>query len=282
MKALRILLTYLIFGLVSANSVQAQEPELINPYVIPTTEDHDSLRFAVVIPPSYENSSRSYPVIYYMHGMNRYYAGPRAQWIASFFNKQFEEQLLPEFIMVFIDGGEGYWMDHVDGEPLLETAIMKFLIPHMDANYRTDPSKRLTMGYSLGGNGSVFFYARHPDMFTAAISLDGGIITYEDWLSRTGGRTDIISNADYFYEYGSPYEWVKRNRESLLEKPDTSIFLSAAFLKEANKGFLSILEEQGIPAKYIEVNCTHEFGCVFSKSQEELLRFMASRLDGAQ
>jgi enterochelin esterase-like enzyme len=262
--------------------MSAQEPDLIKQCVIPATVEHGAIRFGVMLPPSYENHHGPYPVLYYMHGMNHYYLSPRAHWIASFFHKQFAEEQLPEFIMVFIDGGEGYWMDHFDGDPMLETEIVNCLIPDMDKNYRINPSLRLTMGYSLGGIGAVYFYAKHPELFAGAISLDGGILTYEDYLYRTGGRPEIISNEEYFYEYGSPYEWVKRNRDSLVEKQDTSLFLSAALLKEANKEFLSILQEQGIPAKYIEVDCAHEFECVFSESQEELLRFKAKKLKPAQ
>lgn len=274
------LFSFLALGLVCTVSLCAQESDLIKQIVIPATDEHSTIRYGVMAPPSYENNSRSYPVIYYMHGMNRDYAGPRAHWIASFFNKQFKEGQLPEFIMVFIDGGEGYWMDHYDGAPLLETEIVNYLIPEMDKNYRTNPSKRLTMGYSLGGNGAMYFYTKHPELFAAAISLDGGIIRYEDFLSRTGGRPEIISDSDYFYEYGSPYEWVKRNCKALIEKPDTSILLTAGFIIDANKEFLSVLEENEIPAKFVEFGYDHEFGYVFSESQEELLKFMAEKLAG--
>ncbi len=279
MRYFRIIFCYLFLGLVYTNSICAQEPDLLERCVIPATDEHVEINFGILMPPSYENNPKSYPVIYYLHGMNRYYAGPRAQWIASFFDKQFAKGQLPEFIMVFIDGGEGWWMDHYDGDPMLETEIVNYLIPHMDQNYRTLPSKRLTMGYSIGGNGAVFFYTKHPELFAATISLDGGIITYDDLLNRMGERPEIISDEDYFFEYGSPYGWVKRNREALIDKPDTSILLTAGFIIDANKEFLSVLENQEIPAKLVEFGYDHEFGYVFSESQDELLKFIAKRLD---
>jgi len=223
----RILLCCLLLGFPARNSISAQESELLKPWVIPETDEHGPILFGILLPPSYEDHSQAFPVIYYMHGMNQYYLAPRAQWIASFFIEQFTEEQFPECIMVFIDGGEGWWMDHYDGDPMLETEIVNYLIPHVDQNFRTLPSKRLTMGYSMGGNGAVFFYTKHPELFSAAISLDGGIVTYDDYLYRTGGRADIISDEDYFFEYGSPYGWVKRNREALINKADTSILLTA-------------------------------------------------------
>ena len=173
-------------------------------------------------------------------------------------------------------------MDHFDGDPMLETEIVNYLIPLIDNKYRTIPSKRLIMGYSMGGNGAAFFYTKHPELFAAAISLDGGIVSYEDYLYRTGGRPEIISDEDYFLEYGSPYGWIKRNRKALIEKPDTSILLTAGFLIDANKEFLTVLEDYEIPAKFVEFGYDHEFGYVFSESQEELIRFITDRLNPAQ
>ena len=279
MKHSGYLIGCLVFGLFCAVSICAQEPSSIKPCAIPVMKADDSIRFGVALPPSYEEVSRSYPVIYYMHGANRYYLGPRAQWIASFFHEQFTEGQLPEFILVFIDGGEGYWMNHYDGDPQLETEIVSYLVPYMDKNYHTDPASRLTMGYSMGGNGAIFFFAKHPELFTAGASLDGGIVTYEEYLARTGGRPEIISDADYFYEYGSPYEWVRRNNEALKAKQDTCIFLSTALLKEANKEFLSVLEEEGIPARFIELDdLNHDFGYVFSGSEDALMQFLIKKL----
>ena len=268
----------LVWGFLWFAPLHAQESSLIQPFSIPVQEGNDSIRFGVVLPPSYAETDHPYPVIYYMHGANRYYVGPRAQWIASYFNEKFTGGLLPEFILVFIDGGEGYWMNHYDGDPQLETAIVNDLIPFMDSNYRTDRARRVTMGYSLGGNGAIFFFTKHPELFAAGVSLDGGIVTYEDYLVRTGGRPEIISDEDYFNEFGSPYGWVNRNREALIAKQDTCIFLSAALLKEANSEFASLLRIEGISFKYIELKyLDHEFGYVFSGSEEALMQFLSEK-----
>lgn len=279
MKNFTTLLFALLAVMMQMQSICAQESDILEECTIPATDKHGVIKFGILVPPSYESSTGDYPVIYYLHGGNQYYLAPRAQWIASFFNSQYTEGQLPECIMVFIDGGEGFWMDHYDGDPMLETEIVNYLIPHMDQNYRTIPSMRLIMGYSMGGNGAVFFYTKHPDLFAAAISLDGGIVTYDDYLYRTGGKPQIISDEDYFFEYGSPYGWVKRNLKAIIEKPDTSILLTAGFLIDANKEFLSILEEHEVPAKFVEFGYGHEFGYVFSESQEELLKFISKTLD---
>jgi hypothetical protein len=49
-------------------------------------------------------------------------------------------------------------------------------------------------------------------------------------------------------------------------------------LKQAKKAFLFSLEAEGIPAKEINVNCTHEFACVFAESLNDLIKLIASEL----
>jgi len=71
---------------------------------------------------------------------------------------------------------------------------------------------------------------------------------------------------------------VKKNRKALIEKPDTSILLTAGFLIDPNMEFLSVLEDEAIPVKFVEFGYDHEFGYVFSQSQDELLKFIAKRL----
>lgn len=201
MKNDKLLICCLLLGLVLTDTICAQESALLHKDTIPATEQYGSINYAILLPPSYENSAGPYPVIYYLHGLNRHYAGPRAQWIAAFFNKQFIEKQLPEFIMVFLDGGEGFWCDHADV--------------------------------------AVSIYARHPELFAATISLDGPLITWEDFLYFQGDQPDVFGTAEYYYEYGSPNKWMKQNRKALLAKPDTSIFLTAGFLIDANKKILS-------------------------------------------
>jgi S-formylglutathione hydrolase FrmB len=269
-------------GLTVLNPTLAQDPYLVKQCVIPETNEHGEINFGIMVPPSFEKESVSYPLIFYLHGMNNYYAGPRAQWIASYFQKQITEGQLPDFLMVFVDGQDGFWCDHHDGDPLLETELVKYLIPYLDKNYPTNPSKRLIMGFSAGGNGAITFYAKHPELFKGVISLDGGIISHEDFLYRIGEKPDIIGDESYFYEYCSPYKWVKRNRHALIDKADTSILLTAGFILDANKEFLSVLKEQEIPAKLVEFGYDHEFRYVLSQSEDELMRFINKRLNQVQ
>ena len=273
------LISSLVFELFWSTTLLAQDQTLIRHCVIPETSEHDTIEFGLMLPPSYKNNDQSYPVIYYLHGLNGSYSDWKAQRVAEFFSRHSLDGDIPECILIFPDGEEGFWCDHYDGDPLLEKEIIEFLIPFITQNYSVDTTKRLIMGWSAGGFGAMYFFAKHPELFKAVISLDGPIISWEEFVSFQGEKPQIINNSEYYYKFASPNEWIVRNKNIVREKPDTSIFLAASFFKEYHQNFLSILKDQEIPFKYKELNCNHEFGCVFSQTSNDLLFFLSKTLE---
>lgn len=53
-----------------------------------------------------------------------------------------------------------------------ERAVLD-LLDFLGSSYRIDPERVLVTGYSMGGMGTWYLAARHPDRFTAAIPLAG-------------------------------------------------------------------------------------------------------------
>ena len=172
MKFLVSLLSSLIFGLFWFTTLFAQDQSLIRHSVIPATEEHDTIKFGVMIPPSYQDNGKRYPVIYYLHGSNGQYSGWQAHMVAEFFTEHSLNRDIPECIIVFPDGREGLWWNHYDGDPLLEKEVIDILIPHIGLNYPVDVEKQLIMGWSAGGAGTMNFFSKHPALFKACISLD--------------------------------------------------------------------------------------------------------------
>lgn len=272
------LVFYLVFELFCHSNLFAQDHDLIMNGQIPETNEHNEIRFGILLPPSY-NNEKIYPVIYYLHGLNGSYSGRQEQNTAEFFKTHSSNGDIPECIIVFPDGKEGFWCDHFDKNPLLEKEIFEFLIPFINQNYSVDTTKNLIMGWSSGGVGAMYFFAKHPELFKAVISLDGAIISWEEFVSFQGVKTQIIHNSEYYYEFASPNKWIVRNKNMVIEKSDTSIFLVASLFKESHQYFLSILKDQEIPFKYKELNCNHEFGCVFSQTSNDLLFFLSKTFE---
>ena len=272
-------ISILAFVLFRSSTILAQDHSVIKRCSIPETIEHDRIEYGVMLPPSYKNNGQSYPVIYHLHGLTGHYSDWKSQSVAEFYTGLFSNGTIPECILVFPDGEEGFWFNHYDGDPLLDKEIVEYLIPHVDSHYSVDIDKRLIMGWSAGGAGAVTIFSKHPKLFKASISLDGSIMSWEEFQYFQGDKPHIVNNSDYYYQNASPYEWVVTNTSIIAEKQDTAFFLAAAFLAQHHQNLLSILKEQQIPFIYKELDCKHEFGCVFSEISDDLISFLKMILE---
>ncbi|MGG2202048.1 alpha/beta hydrolase [Paenibacillus validus] len=67
----------------------------------------------------------------------------------------------------------------VDGTGRFEDYILQDLIPTIDHEFRTiaDRSKRAVCGLSMGGYGAFALALRNPDVFSAAASISGALVS---------------------------------------------------------------------------------------------------------
>jgi enterochelin esterase-like enzyme len=130
--------------------------------------------YHIYLPPSYASSSDRFPVLYWLHG-----AGSDENAglpIAEMFDKAIAAGQMKPAIMVIPNGGKR--SEYRDWEPqkvLPETFIIRELIPYVDANYRTikDRRGRWVEGMSMGGNGSLKFALKFPDLFSSVVAYAG-------------------------------------------------------------------------------------------------------------
>jgi len=133
---------------------------------------HKGIKCMVITPSDYKKSTKTYPVLYLLHG----YAGNFARWLTvapQLRNKADEMQL----IIVCPDGGYGSWYidSPADSSVRYETFTSKELINHIDSSYKTinDRAHRAITGLSMGGHGGLYLAIRHRDLFGAAGSISG-------------------------------------------------------------------------------------------------------------
>jgi len=138
--------------------------------------------YCIYLPPDYEKyKTRNYPVIYHLHG-----AGgneTRSVYSASVLHEAIVAGRAPEIIMVFPNGGRfTMYQDSGDGRFMAETMMIKELIPHIDANYRTlaDRNARCIEGFSMGGRGSTNLAMKHPLMFGSLFNQSGNVYHVSD------------------------------------------------------------------------------------------------------
>ena len=130
----------------------------------------------VFTPPVYEaGKGQRFPVLYWLHGTGG--GLPGIPQLSAFFDRAIQDGHIPPMLVVFPNGlPGGMWCDSKDGGTPIETVLIKELIPHIDATYRTIAARegRIIEGFSMGGYGAARLGLKHPQLFGAVSILAGG------------------------------------------------------------------------------------------------------------
>lgn len=169
-------------------------------------------KYAIYLPPDYESSQRSYPVLYLLHGGGDDQTG----WV------QFGEVLIiadaaiksgqaTAMIIVMPDANTGRrgYLNDIKGEWRYEDFFFQEFMPFIEKTYRIKPDKhyRAVAGLSMGGEGTFIYALHHPELFSSACPLSAGTgpKNLEEMNSgRWKQNTEGVSNADkevYFKRY---------------------------------------------------------------------------------
>ena len=173
--------------------------------------------YTVYLPDGYDTDTRSYPVVYLLHG----WSGQDTDWVrfgdAAFVaDRLISTNAVPPLILVMADAGNSWYVDGPD-YGRFEAAFLG-LIEHVDATYRTVPerSSRAVAGLSMGGYGTARFAIKYPERFAAAAVMSGAI--FPEVPADAG---ELFAEA-----FGSPIDRSRYRRElpeTLLRRwtPDT-------------------------------------------------------------
>ncbi len=136
--------------------------------------------FAIYLPPDYDTSQRSYPVLYLLHGAGDDQTG----WVQFGEVLKITDQAIKNgtatpMIIVMPDAYTkrlGYFND-IRGDWNYEDYFFEELMPYVEGKYRIKSSKefRAVAGLSMGGGGSFMYALHRPDLFSAACPLSAYI-----------------------------------------------------------------------------------------------------------
>ncbi|MCP4258795.1 MAG: esterase family protein [Planctomycetes bacterium] len=133
-------------------------------------------KYAIYLPPDYETSQRSYPVLYLLHGGGDDQTGwvqfGEVKYIAD---KTIKKGKATPMIIVMPDassGKRGYTND-AKGEWRYEDFFFEEFIPFIEKTYRIKSEKRYRAiaGLSMGGGGTFYYALHRPDLFRTACPL---------------------------------------------------------------------------------------------------------------
>jgi enterochelin esterase-like enzyme len=177
---------FLFFALAFISTAIAQQkpvwvlPEVNAPRVQRVVFDSKSagepVSFHVLAPESYAtDKQRRFPVIYWLHGTGGGLGGVVP--LAAHFDRAMKAGKLPPCLVIFANGlMESLWCDSKDGRQPVETIVVRELVPHVDAHFRTVARRegRLIEGFSSGGYGAGRYAMRYPEVFGAVSMLGAG------------------------------------------------------------------------------------------------------------
>lgn len=144
------------------------------------------VEYSIYLPPDYQTSQRSYPVLYLLHG----YSDDETGWI------QFGEANLiadkgiangdyPPCIIVMPDGKVTWYVNSFDGRDPWEDMFISEFIPFIEKQYRGRGGKefRAIAGLSMGGYGALTLSMRNPDLFSSCVAMSSGTLTDSEVLA---------------------------------------------------------------------------------------------------
>lgn len=178
--------------------------------------------YSVVLPPSYEQrTERRYPVVYWLHGGGGNECS--SLFTAKTWRELYQQEEFREVILVYPSAYRSGYMDHHDGKVMVESMIIRELLPRIDKRFRTIASRkgRAVHGFSMGASGSLKFAIKYPDLFCAAVGYGGGAIDLEEDTSQfilqilernLKSDPDLIRQNNTYHFLGQNHDHVRRNR----------------------------------------------------------------------
>lgn len=260
-------------------------------------------QFSIFFPPSYQKSSESYPVVYFLHGMfNDHtswtmteYGNPPAlldQWMI--------EKKLPEMVIVHPNGGRSFYTNYFDGSEKWEDFVVTELPAHIEKAYRikTGRGHRAIAGTSMGGYGALKIAMRHPELYRAVAAHSPIVFPMRNPLdvapeARSGRGFEYFTSV-FAAVYGSPLDqdYYDANNPLLLAESARLDGLAIYFdygtadryerLVHLGEGLAKLdrtLTERGVPHVFrVHQGEPHGWALVIAHL-EESLRFIAEKLD---
>ena len=178
-------------GILLTTPLAAQSGKVHDSLTLPSRILNMERKYAVYLPPDYETSERSYPVLYLLHGGGDDQSGwvqfGEVQHIAD---KAIREGKATPMVIVMPDANTGVrgYFNNLSNDWRYEDFFFDEFMPHVERTYRIRGEKRYraVAGLSMGGGGSFMYALHRPELFSSAapLSASTGPLSFEEFSSR--------------------------------------------------------------------------------------------------
>jgi len=174
-------LSYLLIIMLLVSSISlSQSGKVYDNLLMKSTILKSERKFAIYLPPDYETSERSYPVLYLLHGMGDDQTG----WVQfgevlRITDEAIKNGTATPMIIVMPDANTeriGYF-NTIDGNWNYEDYFFEEFIPFIEKTYRIKSERRYRAiaGLSMGGGGTFMYALKHSELFSSACPLSAYI-----------------------------------------------------------------------------------------------------------
>ncbi|MHB8672384.1 MAG: alpha/beta hydrolase [Candidatus Limnocylindrales bacterium] len=222
----------------------------------------------VYLPPGYDASTRSYPVIYEVPWSFELWN--RSIQFAGMLDSLIAEGRIPPVIVAFAatNGApipDTECVNSSDGRQQIETYLSSTVVRYMDSTFRTIPraAARALFGFSSGAFCAPMLLLRHPDVFGQAISFSGYYQaaissgpTLNAWRPYGGDAAAIADHSPLQLLSMLP-QTTRRSLYFVASGDSAEPFYGSQF-----DGFGAALRANGYPYLLLPTNLGHAWGAV--------------------
>ncbi|MEW5983662.1 MAG: alpha/beta hydrolase-fold protein [Acidobacteriota bacterium] len=153
----------------------------LSPSIVPNPPTSPAV---VILPPGYRDTTRRYPVVYYLPG----FVTGVTDYVDGSLGFRFDEALddlvrsgaTTEMVIVIANGRNGLGGSFYVNSPVTgraEDHLLADVVPQIESRYRVarDRAGRGIAGNGMGGFGALNLAMRHPDVFGAVFAMNAAL-----------------------------------------------------------------------------------------------------------
>ncbi|RYY22650.1 MAG: esterase family protein [Chitinophagaceae bacterium] len=275
---------FILVFLLCPFSVFAQTSKVMDMLTVKSKILNMDRKFAIYLPPGYETSQRSYPVLYLLHGGGDDHTG----WVQFGEVQQIADKAIADgkataMIIVMPDANttrRGYF-NTIKGDWKFEDFFFQELMPYVEKTYRIKAEKRYraVSGLSMGGGGTLMYAMHHPELFSAAcpLSASTGPLTMEDMKKNLVRDNPNLSDTDLLAYYNRHSAVALVNNMPDSTKKSVRWFIDCGdddFLFEGNSLLHIAMRKKEIPHEFRIRNGAHNW-TYWRESLPDVLEFIS-------
>ena len=255
---MRTAIAFAAAGVLAIQSLGAEQPSssaassALTIVRVPSESLGGTIPVAVLLPSTYPQSDRRYPVLYLLHGGGQdHMVFTTRPW--------FVEQASHEIIIVTPSAGESWYVNSVaDPKAKYEDFVVKDLVTYVDKQYRTVALRqgRAVAGVSMGGWGAMLLGLKHHQLFGTVGAMSAPFL-----ISRQSPNMDMTSREQQGFGAPGTRERLERDPATLVDAiPLESVprlYLACGnqdlFVTDSRR-FVERLTKRKIPYEYREIS----------------------------